>query len=60
MERTWRKSSSSNQAGGDCVEVAEHASGTVPVRDSKDVARGLLAVSASSWASLTDALKLPD
>ncbi|MFE7810575.1 DUF397 domain-containing protein, partial [Streptomyces sp. NPDC057433] len=43
MERTsrpdptgaaWRKSSYSNQAGGDCVEVADGFRTLVPVRDS--------------------------
>jgi hypothetical protein len=53
----WRKSSYSNQEGGNCVEVADHASGAVPVRDSKDIARGTLRVSAASWASLTSSLK---
>lgn len=53
----WRKSTFSNGDGGDCVEVAEGFPGIVPVRDSKDVARGLLAFPASSWASLTSSLK---
>ncbi|MGA4540702.1 DUF397 domain-containing protein [Uniformispora flossi] len=39
------------------MEVADGSPGVVPVRDSKDPARGSLAVSASSWASLTDSLK---
>ncbi|MFE9251815.1 DUF397 domain-containing protein [Streptomyces sp. NPDC007088] len=35
-ERTWRKSSSSGNNGGECVEIADPTpSGTVPVRDSK-------------------------
>ncbi|WTW93711.1 DUF397 domain-containing protein [Streptomycetaceae bacterium NBC_01309] len=55
--RTWRKSTYSNGDGGQCVEVAEGFPGIVPVRDSKDVARGLLAFPASSWASLTSSLK---
>jgi hypothetical protein len=32
----WRKSSYSNNDGGNCVEVAENVPGVVPVRDSKD------------------------
>ncbi|MDN3061020.1 DUF397 domain-containing protein, partial [Streptomyces sp. SRF1] len=28
----WRKSSYSNQAGGDCVEVVDGIPGVVPVR----------------------------
>lgn len=35
-ELQWRKSSYSNHNGGDCIEVADGISGTVPVRDSKD------------------------
>lgn len=31
----WRKSSYSNQEGGDCVEVADGFPNVVPVRDSK-------------------------
>lgn len=53
----WRKSTYSNQAGGNCVEVAQGLLGTVPVRDSKDPARGSLSVSASSWATMTAVLK---
>jgi Domain of unknown function (DUF397) len=33
---TWRKSSHSNESGGNCVEVADGFAGVVPVRDSKD------------------------
>lgn len=55
--RPWRKSSYSNADGGHCLEVAVHASTTVPVRDSKDLTRGELAIPARSWASLTTTLK---
>ncbi|MDI2131856.1 DUF397 domain-containing protein [Yinghuangia seranimata] len=54
---TWRKSSYSGQQGGDCVEVCDGIPGVVPVRDSKEPARGHLMVSASSWTSLARALK---
>lgn len=54
---TWRKSSYSTTQGGDCVEVAAGLPGVVPVRDSKDPARGMLAPSASSWKALTDSIK---
>ncbi|MDI2131571.1 DUF397 domain-containing protein [Yinghuangia seranimata] len=53
----WRKSSYSNGTGGDCVEVADGNLPLVPVRDSKDTARGHLLIPASRWASFTDALK---
>jgi uncharacterized protein DUF397 len=45
----WFKSSYSGAEGGDCVEVAA-ATGTVYVRDSKDVSGPLLAVSPEAWA----------
>ncbi|UGQ14744.1 DUF397 domain-containing protein [Yinghuangia sp. ASG 101] len=54
---TWRKSSYSNNVGGDCVEVAEGTPGSVPVRDSKDVARGMLTLPPTTWSALTHALK---
>ncbi|UGQ14008.1 DUF397 domain-containing protein [Yinghuangia sp. ASG 101] len=55
--RTWRKSSYSNANGGDCLEVGVHACTAVPVRDSKDIKRGQLAVPTTSWTALTTALK---
>lgn len=54
---SWRKSTYSNGDGGECVEVADGFPGIVPVRDSKEPARGSLTVSAASWSSLTTALK---
>ncbi|TQJ52957.1 DUF397 domain-containing protein [Streptomyces sp. NBC_00080] len=45
----WRKSSYSNQDGGACLEVADHHPSLVPVRDSKDPARGVLAFGADAW-----------
>lgn len=53
----WRKSSYSNPQGGECVEVAQGTPGLVPVRDSKDVARGVLTLHPSTWDALTTALK---
>ncbi|MCQ0024054.1 DUF397 domain-containing protein [Streptomyces somaliensis DSM 40738] len=53
----WRKSSYSNQAGGDCVEVADGFTGTVPVRDSKNPARPALVVSDNAWDAFVDSLK---
>ncbi|MCF2525614.1 DUF397 domain-containing protein [Yinghuangia soli] len=58
--RKWRKSSYSNADGGQCVEVADGFPGVVPVRDSKDPGRGMLAVTSSSWSSLTLALRTTD
>ncbi|MFJ9698260.1 DUF397 domain-containing protein [Streptomyces fradiae] len=53
----WRKSSYSNQAGGDCVEVADGFTGVVPVRDSKDTTRPGLVVSDRAWSAFVGSLK---
>ncbi|MEV5985975.1 DUF397 domain-containing protein [Streptomyces sp. NPDC052051] len=54
---TWRKSSYSNQDGGQCVEVADNLPSVVPVRDSKDPALGALVFDATAWASFVGAVK---
>ncbi|WP_326808335.1 DUF397 domain-containing protein [Streptomyces sp. NBC_01775] len=46
----WRKSSYSNQDGGDCVEVADNIPGVVPVRDSKVPEGPVLLVGSRAWA----------
>ena len=46
----WRKSSYSGNEGGECVEVAA-TSGSVYIRDSKDVNRPHLSVNADGWAA---------
>ncbi|MGW8066494.1 DUF397 domain-containing protein [Streptomyces ziwulingensis] len=53
----WRKSSYSNQDGGECVEVAPHLPSLVPVRDSKDPARGALLFAAPAWAAFVDGVR---
>ncbi|MFE0606649.1 DUF397 domain-containing protein [Streptomyces sp. NPDC058892] len=53
----WRKSSFSNGSGGECVEVADGASGVVPVRDSKRPDGGVVVVSAAAWGPFVAALK---
>ncbi|MFI0139411.1 DUF397 domain-containing protein [Streptomyces luteogriseus] len=54
----WRKSSYSNQAGGDCVEVADGFRGAVvPVRDSKAPQGPALCFEAASWAAFIAELK---
>ncbi|MEU6140237.1 DUF397 domain-containing protein [Streptomyces sp. NPDC047081] len=45
----WRKSSYSGNTGGDCVEVA-HLEPRVAVRDSKNPAHGILALSPEAFA----------
>ncbi|MFH8984923.1 DUF397 domain-containing protein [Streptomyces varsoviensis] len=46
----WRKSSYSNQEGGECVEVADGFP-VVPVRDSKVPNGPVLMVSPDAWVS---------
>ncbi|MET9255851.1 DUF397 domain-containing protein [Streptomyces sp. NPDC003717] len=53
----WRKSSYSNQDGGNCVEVAANIPSLVPVRDSKDPARGALLFGASAWGAFVDGIQ---
>ena len=45
----WRKATKSGNNGGNCVEVAD-GMGTVHVRDTKSRERGMLAVSAETFA----------
>ncbi|MFD4262159.1 DUF397 domain-containing protein [Streptomyces sp. NPDC058534] len=54
---TWRKSSYSNSDGGNCVEVAHNLPSLVPVRDSKDPARGALLFAAPAWAAFVDGVR---
>ncbi|MEO3753238.1 DUF397 domain-containing protein [Streptomyces sp. B6B3] len=49
LSERWRKSSFSNEEGGDCVEVADGIPGIVPVRDSKIPAGPALLVNAHAW-----------
>lgn len=50
---TWRTSSYSSNAGGNCVEagLVVDGSGRVAVRDSKDRAGAVLVFSRTDWAS---------
>jgi len=57
---TWRKSSYSNEDGGDCVEVARTLSGVVPVRDSKDPDGPALLFSADAWSAFLTAVNAGD
>ncbi len=54
----WRRSSYSNQEGGNCVEVADgfHES-AIPVRDSKVPHGPALCFEAASWAAFIGGLK---
>ncbi|MBT3152259.1 DUF397 domain-containing protein [Streptomyces sp. CHD11] len=53
----WRKSSYSNQEGGDCVEMAGGIPGVVPVRDSKAPHGPALCFDGASWAAFIGGLK---
>lgn len=56
----WRRSSYSNQAGGDCVEVQDGVPGIVPVRDSKAPHGPALAFDTGVWALFIGELKAGD
>ncbi|MFI5872279.1 DUF397 domain-containing protein [Streptomyces sp. NPDC051445] len=53
----WRKSSYSNQEGGNCVEVADGFRAVVPVRDSKVPHGPALCFEADSWGAFIGELK---
>ncbi|MFD9319884.1 DUF397 domain-containing protein [Streptomyces sp. NPDC060053] len=53
----WRKSSYSNQDGGACLEVADGVTSLVPVRDSKDPGRGVLAFGPVAWGHFVRAYR---
>ncbi|MGY4974849.1 DUF397 domain-containing protein [Streptomyces nigrescens] len=52
----WRKSSYSNQDGGNCVEVADGLP-VIPVRDSKAPHGRALLFGAPAWSSFVTAVK---
>jgi hypothetical protein len=56
-EPRWHKSTRSNGAGGDCVEVADNLPGRVLVRDSKDRDGGMLAFRPAAWRSFVSLAK---
>lgn len=51
---SWRKSSYSDGGGGDCVEVANHISGVIPVRDSKVPSGPALLFPAAAWTAFVE------
>lgn len=53
---TWRKSSYSNGAGGNCVEVGP-TPGAVHVRDTKNRDGGTLTLTPATWHALTTTLR---
>ncbi|AYN40680.1 DUF397 domain-containing protein [Streptomyces dangxiongensis] len=53
----WRRSSYSNQEGGNCVEVADGFRAVVPVRDSKVPHGPALCLGTPSWHAFIGDLK---
>ncbi|MEV0777266.1 DUF397 domain-containing protein [Streptomyces sp. NPDC050428] len=53
----WRKSSYSNQDGGECVEISDDLAPVVPVRDSKNPHGPVIAFHAPGWASFVSAVR---
>ncbi|MFF9090053.1 DUF397 domain-containing protein [Streptomyces sp. NPDC014991] len=53
----WRRSSYSNQEGGNCVEVADGFPVVVPVRDSKAPHGPALCFGTASWGAFIGELK---
>ncbi|WP_326811536.1 DUF397 domain-containing protein [Streptomyces scopuliridis] len=53
----WQKSSYSNGAGGECIEVADLGVGGVGVRDSKRPLEAQIAVRGTAWAGFVGALR---
>ncbi|MFE2964722.1 DUF397 domain-containing protein [Streptomyces sp. NPDC059340] len=57
---TWRKSSYSNQDGGECLEVVDNLptpTPLVPVRDSKNPHGPALILPAAAWAGFVAAVR---
>jgi Domain of unknown function (DUF397) len=53
----WRKSSYSGSNGGNCIEIATE-SGTVAVRDSKDLHGPVLTFGLRDWQRFADQVKV--
>lgn len=54
---TWRKSSYSNQDGGECVEISHDFATVIPVRDSKTPKGPVLLLLPEGWTSFVTAVK---
>ncbi|MEV4625562.1 DUF397 domain-containing protein [Micromonospora sp. NPDC049523] len=57
QQPTWRKSSRSNQNGGNCVEVADNLPSRVLVRDSKDQSGPVLTFGPDAWGAFVGLAK---
>ncbi|GAA3885065.1 DUF397 domain-containing protein [Streptomyces sedi] len=56
-DTSWRKSSYSNNQGGECLEVRDDTPGFIPVRDSKVQDGDTLTIGADAWTSFLEHLK---
>ncbi|WP_078841217.1 DUF397 domain-containing protein [Streptomyces acidiscabies] len=56
-DRTWRKSSYSDNTGGNCLEVLDGHPTSVPVRDSKTPHAPSLLIPASAWTPFIAAVR---
>jgi hypothetical protein len=56
-EPRWRKSSRSNNTGGNCVEVVDNLPGLVLVLDTKDRDGGTLTFEPAAWAAFVGLAK---
>lgn len=54
--KNWRKSSYSNDSGGDCIETAS-ADGVIMVRDTKNRDGMTLSVPAAAWQRFMASLR---
>ncbi|GAA4910662.1 DUF397 domain-containing protein [Streptomonospora salina] len=57
VEGTWKKSSYSNQTGGECVEVAATSDHGAAVRDTRDRGAGHLEMPSTEWAAFVAAVR---
>jgi hypothetical protein len=53
----WRRSSFTQNGGGNCVEIAPLAEGHVGVRDSKNPTRPALVFTPGEWTAFLDGVK---
>lgn len=53
----WRKSTYSNDDGGECVEVADNIPDLVPVRDSKNPHGPALLIPHAAWTAFIASLR---
>ncbi|MDI3386447.1 DUF397 domain-containing protein [Streptomyces sp. B-S-A8] len=54
---TWRKSSYSNQDGGNCIEISDDHPTHTPVRDSKNAQGPVLVFESAAWASFVSGVR---